>query len=178
MRFLVHIIALAAVTAAASGALAGDGPFVKSHCGGGHFVHCPKCHHACEFSIEPEKVTKDCYEVECKTICIPCVVFPWQKSHCDHGKGGKHGKGGCFAHNGAKSKCVRVLKKYEYECERCKCKWTPVGGKKSGCGSVKAYEIEGGEIEVDLDDNPVPEPPAVDARVRRTPIVQPAALIR
>jgi len=67
--------------------------------------------------------------VVCKDICIPRIVLPWQKGRCTCGKGGKDGDGkdGCCAiHNGAKTKSVRVLKKYEYECGRCKYKWTPM----------------------------------------------------
>jgi len=88
---------------------------------------CDTCCPNCKLKIDEKRFTKHCYDVECKTICIPRATFPWQKG-C---------KNGCDAQcsycptplNGAKTKTVRVLKKFEYECQRCQYKWTP------GCGN-------------------------------------------
>ena len=101
---------------------------------------CPNC----QLEIKLEDVKKYCYDVGTKTVCIPKVNFPWQVS--------KHQKGGCDCSGcdgagcdtccgpdcpvpckGAKVRCARVLKKYEYQCKRCKYKWTPNGG---GCDSA------------------------------------------
>jgi len=92
---------------------------------------CPKC----KFSVSKEAVKKHCYGVECKTICIPRITFPWQTARskaCDEGcdQGCDDGCNGschrCLApQNGAKLKTVHVLKKFEYTCEQCKYQWTP-----------------------------------------------------
>lgn len=76
-----------------------------------HCRHCPRCH--CELTVEREKLTRTCYEIECKPICIPKVTFPWQKQ-CEP--------------KCAYVKMVRSFKPVEQElqCERCLYKWTPV----------------------------------------------------
>lgn len=81
-------------------------------------VCCPQCHYVCKFSVEKEKVKKYCWQTECKPICIPKVTFPWQN---------------CCAPKCARVKHVSVLKKHEYECEKCKYKFTP---ECLGCGCV------------------------------------------
>lgn len=88
---------------------------------------CDKCP-SCDCSLETEvvDVEKSCFEVETKTICIPRVVFPWQKKKacgsCDSCDG--RGCSTCF-NNGAKTRCIRVLKKKKYICPECKYTWTP-----------------------------------------------------
>ena len=103
-------------------------------------VCCPQC----KLTVSLEKVKKHCYGVECKTICIPRFSFPWQldRGHqgcdggCDSARGGSRAR--CPRPcKGAKVKTVRVLKKYEYECQRCKYQWTPPAtecGHANGCG--------------------------------------------
>ena len=71
---------------------------------------CPDCGNAlCVPSFEPVKEKKHCWQVECKKICIPHIRLPWQ-SCCELPKCG-------WVRN------VKVLKKVEYECEKCGCKW-------------------------------------------------------
>ena len=41
---------------------------------------CPVCDHVCKLEAEKVEVEKTCYNVEAKVICIPRVVFPWQKA--------------------------------------------------------------------------------------------------
>lgn len=75
---------------------------------------CPSCRQPCDNKTcrsEPTtiKEKKHCWEVGWKDICIPHVRFPW--TPCD-----------------SPPKCglvrsVRVLKKVEYECEKCGYKW-------------------------------------------------------
>lgn len=169
MASINQIVAAVAMLAVAATAYAGDdsdcksghlGP--KTHCG--RFVHCPHCNHTCSLSIGKDKETKHCFDVECKPICIPRVTFPWQRSACcdQGGKGscGDCGKSGCGGgHNGAKTKSVRVLKKYEYECPKCKYTWTP--DVKYSDSHIKK-DIE--PVDVRSDEAPVPEPPAIEAR--------------
>ena len=77
MRSLSYLVVVAVLLTTAPYALAGDGDGGKSN--GGRCVTCPRCSNLCDLSVTKDEVTKHCYGVECKTICIPCVVFPWQK---------------------------------------------------------------------------------------------------
>jgi len=81
--------------------------------GGGHAesVECPRCHTHCEFSLEQVDVAKHFYKVECETICIPRVRYPWEK---------------CGPPKCARERVVRRLKKVEYHCKECQYTWTPV----------------------------------------------------
>jgi len=93
---------------------------------------CTKCP-SCDCSLEAKMVDveKSCFEVETKTICIPRVVFPWQRKKafgsCDSCDGR-----GCTTcvNNGAKTRCIRVLKKKRHTCPECKYSWT---ANTSGC---------------------------------------------
>jgi hypothetical protein len=71
---------------------------------------CPDCGNAvCVPTFEAKKEKRHYWEVECKQICIPHIRWPWQ-SPCEPPKCGR-------------VKTVNVLKKVEYECEKCGCKW-------------------------------------------------------
>jgi hypothetical protein len=168
MRSFSLIIAASSMLMLATNLQAGDD--AKHRHGGklGHGLHvvkCPQCCHDCVFSAEKAKETKSCYAAECKPICIPRVVFPWQKGCCTCGKGGKDGgKDGCCAvHNGVKKRSVRVLKKYEYECSKCKYQWTPVddkdGDKDGDWKDEMPAPIPAGDVDV-------PPPPPVSAQHR------------
>jgi hypothetical protein len=160
-------------------ARAGDG-CGDSKCGVG--VHCPRCHGTCELSVSKEEVKKSCWDVECKTICIPRITFPWQKcgdcgsccgGKCGLGKSGGKGadpdcnldcvkSGGaqaCGAARCARAKTVRTLKKVEYTCGHCKYKWTPSDDK--GCDGCKDKADEGVSEE---SPEVAPPPPPVSAR--------------
>jgi len=90
-------------------------------------VGSPDCCPKCNLEIKKEAVKKHFYRVECKTICIPRVTCPWEKPPqkvCD----GSCDSGDCQCPvpcKGARTRKVKVLLKYEYECEKCKYKWTP-----------------------------------------------------
>ncbi len=97
---------------------------------------CPACGHCCNLEAEQVDVEKKCFEIECKVICIPRVVFPWQKKKargccdsCDSCDGA-----GCTncVHNGAKTRTIKVLKSKKYKCPECKYSWN---AEKVGCGS-------------------------------------------
>ena len=88
--------------------------------------------------MEKTDAKKHCWTVECKQICIPRIVLPWQKRHslpcmgngcCDTCTGGGCCDDGCrtvcLSHNGARVRTVRVLKKHSYTCPQCKYTWTP-----------------------------------------------------
>ena len=104
-------------------------------------TECPRCDHVCELSVDLEDVAKNCYCVEEKAVCIPRIVFPWQKraccgspscdgscdgvcdDYCDGNCNGNCGVKCCRYNNGACTKYVRVLKKFEYKCKVCKYEW-------------------------------------------------------
>lgn len=96
---------------------------------------CPVCDHVCKLDAEQVDEEKTCFDVESKVICIPRVVFPWQKAKrsacasCDSCDGK-----GCTAcvHNGARVRRICVLKTEKYECPACKYTWT--AEKKDTCG--------------------------------------------
>ncbi|QEG43063.1 hypothetical protein [Roseimaritima ulvae] len=88
---------------------------------------CPKCDNCCSLSVDQVDVEKHCWEIECKQICIPKIVFPWQKADCC----------GQCVENGARIKTIKVLKKHKYTCPECEYTWTPSAAGCCGacCGS-------------------------------------------
>ncbi len=117
-------------------------------------VTCPSCRHVCcQLNAEPVDEEKSCWKVECKDICVPRVVFPWQNPHakkshgllghlhggcdsccssgcdscCSDGCCGTNCCDACRCNNGACVKTVKVLKKHKYTCPSCEYSWTPVG---------------------------------------------------
>lgn len=83
---------------------------------GGHC--CPRCSEPCYPEVSVEDVTKHCWKVECKKVCIPRLTFPWQtcKQSCCCNTCPQPAKCG-------RVRTVRVLVKHEYECKKCKYKW-------------------------------------------------------
>lgn len=111
---------------------------------------CPRCRTTCcELKVEQGEKEKHCWNVECKTICIPRVVFPWQKSCCDPS-----------VNNGAWTRKVRVLKKHTYTCPTCEYSWSPVdrGCCGVGCCHPGCVACDGLPIEMGIS---TPEPVAV-----------------
>lgn len=106
---------------------------------------CPECNHTCRLDVEEVEVDKTCFEVETEIICIPRVVFPWQRksvrrarSSCDscEGLGCKH-----CGHKGAKTREVKILSSRKYKCPKCEFAWiaekkpcNPCGGGGFGSG--------------------------------------------
>jgi hypothetical protein len=185
MRAILYSTAFAVLIMAATIAQAGDGHDGKSNCGCN--VHCPRCSAPCEMAVTKDKVEKSCWKVECKTICIPRITFPWQScggckgSACDGKCDNSHcvqkdGHGGLCGQHGqcpdatchlptkcGRTKNVRVLVKDKYECSVCKYKWEPADGK-DGYGKDylkdKVYEA----APAPESETPVPPPPPVAAR--------------
>lgn len=166
MRALVFCLLPVSWIASAGDAAAGA-PFHKSR---SHV--CPQCNTCCELKVEKEDEDRYCWDVECEEICIPRVVFPWQKSRCNP-----------CVHNGADVKTVRVLKKRDYTCPVCTYTWTPkerVCQTRTSCGpACGCAQCGSAPTGIDmglttLTDEPVaPAPPApVPVRVETAPMPQ------
>ena len=85
---------------------------------------CQSCGHACKLDAESDEEDRLCLDVETKVVCIPRVVFPWQRkatSACDSCDGG--GCSNCV-HNGARVREVCVIKPSSYTCPTCKYTWS------------------------------------------------------
>jgi hypothetical protein len=86
---------------------------------GGQGHACPECGCAICRPVETMlKEKKHCWEVECKQICVPAARWPWEK---------------CCEPRCGKVKTVKVLKKVEFECEKCGYKWE-IHGAGCACG--------------------------------------------
>ena len=95
---------------------------------------CPACGYQCDFDAECKDETIDGFDVESKVICIPRVVFPWQRRDacgCMRATCSK-----CI-HNGARLRRVCVLKRDSKTCPKCKYDWE---AKKRSCGYPSAIE--------------------------------------
>lgn len=81
-----------------------------SHAFAGHHHgrKCPQCHKTCHVTVEPIKIKKECWDVECEEICIPAITFPWEK---------------CTTPKCGRVISVKKLKIHTYECDGCGYKW-------------------------------------------------------
>lgn len=92
---------------------------------------CPACDHACKFKAESVEEELEGFVVESKVICIPRVVFPWQK---------RPTCGGCDSsacqqcHNGGRTRKVCVLKTDKYKCPNCEYSWSAEKKPAGSCG--------------------------------------------
>lgn len=92
---------------------------------------CPQCQHRCQLKAERVEEERECFEVESKVVCIPRVVFPWQKQCCDP----------CF-NNGARTRRVCVLKTETYQCPKCEYSWTLENGVGGGaCDMIGGCDL-------------------------------------
>ena len=108
--------------------LAGVRCFDQTGCDLG--CRCPACGYQCRLNADRGEETISGFDVESDVICIPRVVFPWQRaaahsacSSCD----GCRGRG-CrrCVHNGARLRRVCRLKPDSYECPKCEYEWEAV----------------------------------------------------
>ena len=117
--------------------VANAGGCLSKKCGTHRAIGCPKCDckcYTCELEADIVDVKKTCFEVEEHVICIPKVVFPWQRGKilCQRGKRGcgsscdSCGGAGCNAcvRNGAKIRKIKKLKTKKYTCPECEYRWT------------------------------------------------------
>lgn len=142
IRTILHGLLAATVVAAAAAGLesspAGAAFPFKGACldQTGCSICCPVCDHVCKLKAEKVDEEIPCFEVESKVICIPRVVFPWQKKHClscDSCDG--QGCTDCV-HNGARVRRICVLKSDKYKCPKCEYSWSAepsCGGCDGGC---------------------------------------------
>ncbi len=80
-------------------------------------LQCPCCgsDKVCRTYAKVDTVEKDCWEVECKEVCIPAIRFPWESCCC---------RDSCDGRSSLLSKCgrvrtVRVLKQVTSEEDTC-----------------------------------------------------------
>ncbi len=129
----------------------------------GHGANCPRCHETCYPTVTKGSETKQCWEVETKTICIPKVRFPWESKCCNKGCG----EDGCAQPKPGRTKTVNVLVKHEYECSTCKYSWD-VDSYKNGNGKSDKAPGAGSPT-------PADPPPAAATLPQSTRRVAPAA---
>ncbi len=100
------------------GCPAGDG--ACSTCRDGKCGRCePVCGH-CDAECKTVPVKKTCFEIECKTICVPAVKFPWES---------------CCQTKCGRLRTIRVLKKSEKVIgEKTACEWKVHSGDCDHCG--------------------------------------------
>ena len=109
---------------------------------------CAPCQSTCCPTVKNVKVKNHCWETECKQICVPRVQCPsifsfFCKDNCDPCAAGIF-KGKSLAGRCADVKCVKALKKVEYECDDCVVEWK-VQCASPGCGKCcDGYGIQDG----------------------------------
>lgn len=127
----------------------------------GCHVQCPQCRSYCKLEIDKDKEEKSCWTVECETICIPPVTFPWQ----------------CTPKKCAKTKTIRILKKHKYECDVCSYTWTLVEPPCAQHGQPCAESPEDGAPEKEPSAVPPASetPPSPEAQPAPVPLNPPLA---
>lgn len=128
MRSWIHTICIATLMTSFAGITSTARTVAACDCAKANCHTCPSCKYVCKFEAEKVDEKIPCFDVEEKVICIPRVVFPWQKSKCDP-----------CANNGAWIRKVCVLKRDSYTCPKCEYSWK--AEKKEicgGCGSCDA----------------------------------------
>lgn len=113
---------------------------------------CPSCDHECKFKAESVKEARSGFDVESKVICIPRVVFPWQKRiACESCEG----RGCQQCHNGGRTRRVCVLKTETYECPACKYSWSaeekPCRSRRCGTPCSDEYCVQKQKANADCD---------------------------
>jgi hypothetical protein len=124
-------------------------------------VDCHRCGESFCHPVPKEvTVSRHCWEVEWKQVCIPAVRWPWQRwfSNCDGCDGG--GCNACSVPCG-RTRWVRVLKKRKYDCTKCGCDWV-IAPLCDDCTAASPLPVDDGV--------PLPNP----ARSQEAPVVPPA----
>ncbi len=111
MKTLVLMMTIA-IAMMACGSLHSNICYALGHGASAHQCNCPNCDYVCKFNAETVDEDKECFDVESKVICIPRVVFPWQKK-CNP-----------CANNGAWTRTICVLKTEKYKCPKCEYTWS------------------------------------------------------
>lgn len=76
--------------------------------------NCPSCGEECYLDVSESKEKRHCWNIETKKVCVPPVQFYWAGCPAPTEK---------LKRKPARTKTVRVLKKKEYECPKCKYEW-------------------------------------------------------
>jgi hypothetical protein len=118
-------------------------------------TYCPRCNVVCVPSQEIEKEKKTAFDVSCKWICVPKIHFPWEP---------------CCKPKCAWVRKVKVLEKIEYECPKCKYKWTAVCNCPS-CPTGRCPHSYGSPQQTPAID---PPPPPVDVEGKQASFDEPS----
>ncbi|GEM_PF-1885203 len=135
-------------------------------CGDCCTSQCCPSDYCCQSETKSEKVTRHCYETECKSVVIPPVKLPcckctlkkmFGRGCCDCGDAGcSDGGGSTGCNNGSgngcsggvlknlcskltkcRIRCVSIYKKKDYDCgTKCVTKWKAAPRCDSGCGTA------------------------------------------
>ena len=125
---------------------------------------CPECKHACKLDVEEIEVEKKCFEVESEVICIPRVVFPWQRKSVRRACDSCDGRGcNTCCHKGAKTRKVKILSSRKYKCPKCEYTWSaekkpcgPCGGGGCSTGCSTGCDHQANGIDHETHQLPVP----------------------
>lgn len=118
---LVIAVTLGCLLSPGPVAPAGDPPTVLCEDGCDH--SCRRCGSVCRPVPTTRTVSKHCWRVEWKKVCIPAVQPPWARwwrKACDHEDACD---GTCDEPRCGRVRWVRVLVKEKYECTKCGCEW-------------------------------------------------------
>ena len=157
-------IALTIATITASGTFQASVGFGQHHGDSHGCRQCPNCDYVCKLTVEKVDEEKTGFDVESKVVCIPRVVFPWQKK-CNP-----------CANNGARLRTVCALTTEKYKCPKCEYSWK---AEKRPDPCVKMI----GDNDFDAAQPDLPEPPqnpqetipASEQPVQAVPQVEPLA---
>ena len=93
-------------------------------------ARCPACDYVCKLDAEKGEEDRICFDIETKVVCIPRVVFPWQKRDCTSCSSCDGNGCSVCVNNGATARKVCVLKPSSYQCPKCNYSWS---AEKKGC---------------------------------------------
>ncbi len=130
MKSWIHAICVVSLMMSVAGLSSTEQTVAACECAKTSCHTCPSCKYVCKFEAEKVDEKIPCFDVEEKVICIPRVVFPWQKSKCNP-----------CANNGAWIRKVCVLKSDSYTCPKCEYSWK--AEKKEVCGGCTSCDAKG-----------------------------------
>jgi len=99
------ILSLVSFSCIAGDGFLGDPTAVFANCTD---VRCTQCEPVCSPRRVKKEEKKHCWKVLPKYVCIPGYKLPWQS---------------CGTPRCGRVRCINVLEKHEYKCEKCGYEW-------------------------------------------------------